>query len=467
MPVNSQVFRNIATTEYQKFVEIYDDTRFPAITTHPIGYDNLPTTQVFPKYALLTYDIGQNTGSAPQPSNQPPFGDNAGIDAFGRLRISTPDTIHNAKQIGDNAPLIFNSATVGTGSNTYDIANSSTVLAVSANNDVAIRQSRLHMNYQPGKSMLALLTFCMPNTSNCISRLGLFEGDTSSPYSNLAGFYFENNNGALSFNIANNGGGATSQTVPQSAWNIDPLNGTGLSKINIDVTKTQIFVMDYEWLGVGRVRMGFCINGIIYYAHAFNNANNLTLPYLTNPNKPVRYEIRSTGGVGSLRHICTCVSSEGGSQENGLPFSANTGSTSIGNFSSGTKIPLINIRLKSTNLSSAVKIVDFSAMASTTTNSLLQIILNGTISGSALSWSSVNNSAVEYAVCSTTNSISGGTVLYSGFFNKQSNTVSTIPDSIFAIGSNINGTADILTLCLTPSTGNESYFGSFNWLEFL
>lgn len=465
MPVNSQVFRNITTTEYQKFVEIYDDTRFPPITTHPIGYDNQPTTQIFPKYALLTYDIGQNASG--EPTNNPPFGDNAGTDAFGRLRISGPDTIHNAKQIGDNAPLIFNSATVGTGSNTYDSDNSSTVMAVSTNGDVAIRQSRLYNNYQPGKSLLALLTFVMPDTTNCVSRVGLFDGDTSSPYSNVHGFYFENNNNILSFNIANAGGGASSQSVPQSSWNIDKFDGTGPSKITLDVTKTQIFVMDYEWLGVGRVRMGFCIDGLVLYAHAFNNANSLSLPYLKDPNNPVRYEIRSTGGNGSLRQICSCVTSEGGSQNNGVPFSVNSGSAGIGNFSAGTIAPVVNIRLKSTKLSSTVKVVDFSALAQTTTNSILQIILNGTINGPALTWNGVDNSAVEYAICSTTNSLSGGTILYSGFFNKQSNSVTTIPDSLFSIGSTIEGTADVLSLCLTPANGNETYFGSLNWLEFL
>ena len=465
MPVNSNVYRNIATTEFQKFVEIVNDSRFPAITTHPPDYNNQPTTQIFPKYAILTYDVGQNNGGIP--TNTLPFGNNSSIDAFGRLRISNPDTIHNAKQVFDNAPLIFDSITVGTGSNTYDQTNSSTVMAVSSNNDVAIRQTKLSVNYQPGKSILAFITFVMESNTNCISRVGLFDGDTTTPYSNVNGFYFENNNNNLNFVINNYGGGQTSQTTPQSAWNIDKLDGTGVSGITLNVSKTQILVIDYEWLGVGRVRMGFCIDGIVYYAHAFNNANSLLLPYLKNPNNPVRYEIRSTGGAGSLRQICSSVMAEGGSTENGLPFSINSGSTSIGNFSAGVTAPLVNIRLKSTSRTASIRLVDFSAMASTTTNTLLQIVLNGTVSGTALTWNSIANSNMEYAICSTANSLSGGTVLYSGFFNKASNTVSTIPESILAIGASINGTSDVLSLCLTPSNGNESYYGSMNWIELL
>lgn len=465
MPVNSNVYRNIATTEYQKFVEIINDSRFPAITTTPVDYNNQPTTQIFPKYALLTYDIGQNNSGVP--INSLPFGNNSAIDAFGRLRISNPETVHNAKQVYDNAPLIYSSATVGTGSNTYDQTNSSTVMAVSSNSDVAIRQSKLSINYQPGKSILAFITFVMESNTNCISRVGLFDGDTTTPYSNVNGFYFENNNNSLYFVINNNGGDASSQTVPQSAWNIDKLDGTGASGIALNVAKTQILVIDYEWLGVGRVRMGFCIDGIVYYAHAFNNANTLALPYLKNPNNPVRYEIRSTGGTGSLRQICSCVMAEGGNRQNGIPFSANSGNTAIGNFSAGVTVPLVNIRLKSTSATAAIRLVDFSAMASTTTNTLLQIVLNGAVSGTALTWNPITNSNVEYAVCSTSNSLSGGTVLYSGYFNKASNTVSAITESLFAVGASVAGVSDVLSLCLTPSNGNESYYGSMNWLELL
>jgi hypothetical protein len=45
------------------------------------------------------------------------------------------------------------------------------------------------------------------------------------------------------------------------------MDGTGRSGITLDVTKTQIFIVDLEWLGVGRVRLGFVIDGKIYYCH--------------------------------------------------------------------------------------------------------------------------------------------------------------------------------------------------------
>ena len=465
MPIDSNVSRNIATLEYQKFGRIYDDTRFPPITAILPGYDGIPVPQVWPKYAVLTYDIGQNGG--PDPINSLPFGNNASTDAFGRLRTSVPDTIHNCKQTYDNAPLIYNTATVAGGVAIYDNANSSTVMQVSANGDAVIRQTRLYCNYQPGKSQLAFITFSMPDSAGLVSRVGLFDGDTTTPYANPHGFYFENNNGNLSVNIANYGGGESSQTVPQSAWSIDTLDGNGPSQITLDVSKTQILVIDYEWLGVGRVRYGFNINGITYYVHAFNNANTLIYPYLKDPNNPVRYEIRSTGGAGVMRQICSSVMSEGGSQNNGIIHSCNTSVSGIGNISAGQKAPIINIRLKADRLSASINIIDFATMAATTTNSLVEIILNGTIVGSSLSYVDNSNSYIQYAICSATNSLTGGTIVYSSYFNKSSVAIATLSQSLFSIGSKIDGTRDVLSLCITPYNGNERYFASLNWLEFL
>lgn len=464
MPINSNVnVANYQTLEYQKFVQIYNDSRFPPITAVYSDYYSGTQIEVYDKYAVLTYDIGQN--AALGPANTLPFGDNAATDAFGRLRVSLPDTLINVKQTVDNAPLLFSSGTVGTGTVYYDSNNASSMLAVSANNDVAIRQTKQYFNYQPGKSQLVFITFCMQNVANTISRVGLFDSSTASPYSaSLEGFYLQNSGGTISLHIANTGG-ATSETATQANWNIDKMDGSGLSGITLDFTKTQILAIDFEWLGVGRVRFGFVINGIVFYVHQFLHANVLSLPYLKNPNKPLRWEIRSSGGTAALRQICGTVMSEGGAQINGRPFGINTGSTSIGNISDGVTCPLITLRLKDGYKSSTVSIKEFGAMAFSTTNSILTVISNGTITNSA-AFVDLTNSAVQYSLASSTTTITGGTVLFSVYFNKASDTLSDIQESLYTLGTNIDGTMDYISICATPCGGNERYFGSANWLEF-
>jgi len=50
----------------------------------------------------------------------------------------------------------------------------------------------------------------------------------------------------------------TTETVwEQSEWNLDRCDGTGKSGYTIDVTKMQMFYMDYSWYGAGFIRWGF------------------------------------------------------------------------------------------------------------------------------------------------------------------------------------------------------------------
>ncbi len=465
MPVNSNVTTpNYQTLEYQKFVQIYNDTRFPPITSIRSDYYSGTQVEIYNKYAVLTFDIGQN--AALGPANTLPFGDNAAIDAFGRLRVSLPETLFNSKQNNDSNALLYSTATVGTGSWYFNSNNACTVLSVSADGDAAIKQSKQYMNYQPGKSQLIFATFVMPNTSDVVSRVGLFDGSNTSPYnSTLEGYYFECNDGIKSFHIANQGD-EPSQFAVQSEWNIDKFDGTGLSGITLDVTKTQILVIDYEWLGVGRVRMGFCINGIVFYCHQFLHANTVNLPYLQDPNKPIRYEIRSTGGAGSLYQICASVLSEGGSSDNALPFSLDTGSDGVGNITSNTIWPAITVRLKDSYKSVDIQLKDFAAMAFSTTNTLARLVSNGVITNSA-AFVDLPNSGLEYSIGTTSTTLTGGVVLFSSYFNKASSTVSQLGESLYSLGSNINGTKDTLSLVLIPCGGNEKYFAAMNFKQFL
>jgi len=85
--------------------------------------------------------------------------------------------------------------------------------------------------------------------------------------------------------------------------------------MTIDLTKSQIFWTDIEWLGVGSVRTGFILDGRYIICHIFNHANFLKYPYMTSAIGPVRYEITNTTGTApasNLMQICSTVISEGG-----------------------------------------------------------------------------------------------------------------------------------------------------------
>ena len=80
----------------------------------------------------------------------------------------------------------------------------------------------------------------------------------------------------------------------QSTWNIDKCDGTGPSGYNIDLTKMQMFYMDYSWYGAGFIRWGFRgPDGNVFYVHKVVNNNVNTEAYMRSGNLPARYESES------------------------------------------------------------------------------------------------------------------------------------------------------------------------------
>ena len=80
----------------------------------------------------------------------------------------------------------------------------------------------------------------------------------------------------------------------QSDWNIDRCDGTGKSGYTLDITKMQMFYMDYSWYGAGFIRWGFrSLDGNVIYAHKIPNNNFNTEAYMRSGNLPARYEVNT------------------------------------------------------------------------------------------------------------------------------------------------------------------------------
>lgn len=79
--------------------------------------------------------------------------------------------------------------------------------------------------------------------------------------------------------------------VPQSQWNLDTMDGNGPSGYNIDLTKMQMFFIDFTWYGAGTIRWGLRgQDGRITYVHRAPNNNVNTEAYLRSGNLPARYQ---------------------------------------------------------------------------------------------------------------------------------------------------------------------------------
>lgn len=89
--------------------------------------------------------------------------------------------------------------------------------------------------------------------------------------------------------------------IAQSLWNIDKMDGTGPSGMNLDLTKAQMIYMDYSWYGAGAVRFGFKdIKGEVVYCHRIVNNNVNTEAYMRSGNLPARYETNTQGAYTQL-----------------------------------------------------------------------------------------------------------------------------------------------------------------------
>jgi hypothetical protein len=211
------------------------------------------------------------------------------------------------------------------------------------------------------------------------------------------------------------------------------------------MSKAQIFIIDFEWLGTGRVRFGFIIDGNIHYCHQFLNANNLNIVYMARPNLPCRYEIRNTGTAASsttMKQICSTVISEGGFNLPGIMRSIDTGSTTI--TVSTTLIPLLSLRLKSGNVRAKLRILRLHVEVTNTQTVLWKLLWNPTtLTGP--SFTSVGSTAIsEYDV--TASAVTGGDVLLSGYATgSDSQSINDILNRL-NINSNIAGTSDIITI---------------------
>ena len=78
--------------------------------------------------------------------------------------------------------------------------------------------------------------------------------------------------------------------IPQSKW-ADKCDGTGPSGYNLDLSRMQMFYIDYSWYGAGVIRFGFrATNGVVTYVTQIQNNNIQFEAYMRSGNLPARYE---------------------------------------------------------------------------------------------------------------------------------------------------------------------------------
>jgi len=378
--------------------------------------------------------------------------DSGAVDAFGRQRVSEPFTLFDSVLRHSKNAELWNE-TISGGTSVHLPNESSVLMTVTASGHSILRRTRKRFPYQPGKGLNLFQSFAGSTPQEgLIQEMGL--------YDNNNGVMLRASGTTVQFVIRSAATGSPVETiVNQNEWNIDTAPW-------LNFAKTNIFTTDLEWLGVGRVRCGFLLDGEYYYCHEFNHANALDAVYMTTAVLPLSYAVSAVATVsGSLKQICSNVASEGGYEPAGAIYTTGRGASNFSSISSETMVAAIRMTSGRTDNVILPAQVDASLGGSPASNIVAEwrMRLNPTVSGT---WIDAANGRGNVQTMSS-GTFSGGTVINAGLVAPR-NAIDFHPSKALelSLGTNAAGESDIVILTIQCSAA-ENATGLLGWREVL
>lgn len=386
-------------------------------------------------------------------------------DASNRTRVAQSLTLHDGKTLNADNVETWDNRGTGTGlftGNKYNLSVTS--------GQYFIRQTKRFANYLSGKSQQVEITFdgFGPQTG-VTKRVGYFSSNAVAPFdSAFDGFWLENNGTTITLKVSRSG--TETLSVPLEQW-------SGRASLAEYSTLTNwnnftVVLFDFLWLGGAVLRMYVKTSNGFVLAHVFNYSGTASDIFMLSPNQPIRYEVRGVSGSGSVRCICSQISTEGSIDESGYNnagFSLLPRQTVA---SIGTAYALCGVRKKAAHRDNAVKVTGFDVMLHSINDYIkYSLVLNPTLSA-PLTYTAVANSACEFGLAGAETAISitatGGRVLHEGFLSQGQPVPGNVLDRNFLswLGQTADNTMDEIVLVITPLTASCSVTGALNWKEY-
>ena len=380
--------------------------------------------------------------------------DSGEVDAFARQRVSQPYTLFDSTLRYDKRADSWNETISGAATSTHNINQSSVFMSVTtASGDGVLRRTRRRFPYQPGKGILCMASFAgAPLQDGLIQEVGLFDDNN--------GVILRASGTTLQFVIRGKySGSVTENVVNQDQWNMDTAEW-------LDFSKANIFTTDLEWLGAGRVRCGFVLDGEYYYCHEFLHANNIEQVYMTSAVLPLSYRIATNKVIASgatMKQICSTVASEGGYEPYGEVYTVSPSLAAIAN-ASGERI-VAGIRMASGRTDNVVIPVKVDLVTEDSTTIQWRLRRNPVASG--VVWAASDNGRGNVQTTSSGSIVSGGTVVNAGIYYSAGSVAIDVQDGLsLSLGVDANGNSDELFLTVA-SSGNAKATGMLGWIETL
>lgn len=237
------------------------------------------------------------------------------ISSFGSLKTvqATSIAVYEHTQ-SDNSDL-FTQEFANGGAVEYSAPTSTVIISTtSANGSSSIRTSNRYHYHTPATGQVILMTVTCSDTgkTNNIRQWGYFDDND--------GVFFSLNETTFNVGVKSAVTGSVVETlIPRDSWNVDKMDGTGISGFNLDVSKFNIYFIDFQWLGAGRIRYGcYDDKGERQVMHIIKNAGHIGWPYMKTGSLPIKFVCKNTGltsGGSSLRIGTGCVKIEGNQEE--------------------------------------------------------------------------------------------------------------------------------------------------------
>ena len=264
------------------------------------------------------------------------------LSTFGGLIVDEPEQVRHYVYAYSGQDDRFHSITSGNAEIVYNPNERSVTFDTNGtvSGDIAKRTSHFYHPYQPGSMLRILQTVVLGDQGKeqVRRRWGYFD-DSNGLFWELAG------NDLYVVNRSNTNGSVVDTRIIQTDWNRDQLDGS--TNFDLDVSKTNLYWIDFQWLGVGLARFGvYEDDGTKTVAHVFENPNNQIVPYMRQGTLPIRFECQNTGTAVSsseLKTVCTSVQNVGRTKRQLSSKSICTSTPRTISSASG-EVPVLSIR---------------------------------------------------------------------------------------------------------------------------
>jgi hypothetical protein len=381
-------------------------------------------------------------------------------DSFNRLKVAPPYLLFDSSFQYSLQTKVFIQDFLTGATITHDSARAAARLDCSASAGSRARfRSRNYFPYSPAFTNTVTASFNMQGSVVGVTkRVGMYDENN--------GYLLEAHNGIVRVGIRSSISGTTNY-ANQSSWNIDPMDGSGPSGLTLDISKQQILVIQYQWLGSGQVIFSFSIDGMTFPVHKFNHANILSGLYSKTGTLPVQAEILNSAGPASyMEFTCCSVVSNGATAQHGHLHSASSGLTAKNMPSTGVSYPIISIRKQTGFTDIPIQILDMNAFSTSQDDFIIQIVHKPVLVGAV--WVNIPNSFCQKDVSST--SWSGGDIV-AEFYMKGNLQASEKIEQLakfwdLTLGNDFAGNSEIMTMSATPLTVNASMYGVISYKEY-